>query len=150
MSETSPEAGQAAPEPTESAAEQASAPRSLTFRVTRVHLVFVAALIMFITPVATMAGGPWLLLYLIPLVLAWWVIRTGTTVDAEQVRARTALGSTRFGWDELSSLRLHENRWIKAVLTSGKEVRLPAVRVRDLPGLAAISGGRLTDPTSQE
>ena len=150
MSETSPETGQAAPEPTEPAEEQARAPRSLTFRVNRVHLVFVAALIMFVTPMATMAGGPWLLLYLIPLALAWWVLRTGTSVDAEQVRTRTALGGTRFGWDELESLRLHENRWLKAVLTSGKEVRLPAVRIRDLAELAAISGGRLSDPTAQE
>lgn len=150
MSETSPETGQAAPEPTEATADRADGPRTLTLRVTRVHLVFVAALIMFVTPMATMAGGPWLLLYLLPLAVGWWVLRTGTTADTERVRVRTALGGADFGWDELASLRLRSNRWVKAVLTSGKEIRLPAVRVRDLPELAAISGGRLTDPTAQE
>lgn len=150
MSETSSEAGQAAPEPTETTADQPDGPRTLTLRVTRVHLVFVAALIMFVTPMATMAGGAWLLLYLIPVAAGWWVLRTGTTIDAERVRVRTALGGTDFGWDQLASLRLRKNRWVKAVLTSGKEIRLPAVRVSDLPDLAAISGGRLIDPTAQE
>ena len=35
---------------------------------------------------------------------------------------------------------------VRAVLGDGTEVVLPAVRARDLPLLAAVSGGRIDDP----
>jgi len=34
------------------------------------------------------------------------------------------------------------------VLSDGSELPLPAVHVRDLPRLAAVSGGRLPDPST--
>jgi hypothetical protein len=36
------------------------------------------------------------------------------------------------------------------VLTDGSELALPAVHVRDLPRLAAVSGGRLPDPAASD
>ncbi|MEU6268391.1 PH domain-containing protein [Saccharopolyspora shandongensis] len=163
MSETpqepeQPDAKQPAPEPSDtqpSDAEQAApaepeGPKSLTFRITPVALLGVLAVIICATPLATTAGTWALLIYLIPLGLAVWILRTRTTFDAQQVVARTMFGRTKFGWDDVVSLRLNEKRWLKAVLRSGKEVQLPAVRVRDLPRVAAISGGRLPDPTTQE
>ncbi|TDD52021.1 PH domain-containing protein [Saccharopolyspora elongata] len=122
----------------------------MTFRITPVALLGVLAVIICATPLATTAGTWALLIYLIPLGLAVWILRTRTTFDAQQVVARTMFGRTKFGWDDVVSLRLDEKRWLKAVLRSGKEVQLPAVRVRDLPRVAAISGGRLPDPTTQE
>ncbi|WP_223839994.1 PH domain-containing protein [Saccharopolyspora pogona] len=126
------------------------APKSLTFRITPVALLAVLAITICATPLATTAGTWALLLYLIPLGLLVWILRTRTTVDARQVVVRTSFGRTKFSWDDVVSLRLDERRWLKAVLRSGKEVQLPAVRVRDLPRVAAISGGRLPDPTTQE
>ncbi|GAA2779137.1 PH domain-containing protein [Saccharopolyspora taberi] len=139
------------PEPENAANEDtraASQPSALTFRITPVALLAAVTLVAGATPVAWSAG-PWALsIYLVPLAIAVWVLRTRTTVNAEGVTARRVLGSTRFGWDELASLRLDQKRWLRAVLSSGKEVELPAVRVRDLPRLAALSGGRLADPTA--
>ncbi|SDW76267.1 PH domain-containing protein [Saccharopolyspora shandongensis] len=160
-SDTQPsDAEQAAESTDERTAESADAeqaapaepegPKSLTFRITPVALLGVLAVIICATPLATTAGTWALLIYLIPLGLAVWILRTRTTFDAQQVVARTMLGRTKFGWDDVVSLRLDEKRWLKAVLRSGKEVQLPAVRVRDLPQVAAISGGRLPDPTTQE
>ncbi|SEG61476.1 PH domain-containing protein [Saccharopolyspora kobensis] len=130
--------------------KQPELPKSLTFRITPVSLLAVLAILVCATPLAW-AAYPWgLLVYLIPLGLAWWILRTRTTVGQDQVKVRTALGGDRFGWDEVTSLRLDEKRWLKAVLTSGKEITLPAVRVRDLPRLSVMSGGRLPNPESQE
>ncbi|MER7010105.1 PH domain-containing protein [Saccharopolyspora sp. NPDC000359] len=153
MSETpqkpeQPENDQAA-EP-QASPEQPKLPKSLTFRITPVSLLAVVAILVCATPLAW-AASPWgLLVYLLPLGLAWWILRTRTTVTPQQVAVRTALGGGRFDWDEVASLRLDENRWLKAVLTSGKEITLPAVRVRDLPRLSVMSGGRLPNPESQE
>jgi hypothetical protein len=36
------------------------------------------------------------------------------------------------------------------VLNDGSELALPAVHVRDLPRLSAVSGGRLPDPAAGE
>ncbi|MCI2423330.1 PH domain-containing protein [Saccharopolyspora sp. K220] len=149
MSETPQEPEQ--PETDQAGApQQPEGPKSLTFRITPVSLLAVLVIALCATPLATTAG-PWaLLIYLIPLVLLVWILRTRTTVDPERVVVRTIFGGGKFNWDEVASLRLDERHWLKAVLRSGKEIKLPAVRVRDLPRLAAMSGGRLPDPTSQE
>lgn len=125
----------------------ADAPSSLTFRITRVSLLGVLAVAICASPLAL--STPWLAwLFLIPVGLAVWVLRTRTVVDGERVVAQRALRRTRFGWDEISSFRLDEKRWVRAVLTTGREVPLPAVRVRDLTHLARLSGGRLPDPST--
>ncbi|QUH04593.1 PH domain-containing protein [Saccharopolyspora erythraea] len=121
----------------------------MTYRITPVSLLAALTVLIGVTPVAWTAG-PWALsLYLIPLALVVWVLRTRTTIDATHITARRVLGSTRIGWDEIASFRLDERRWLRAVLNSGKEVVLPAVRVRDLPRLAAVSGGRIPDLTER-
>jgi hypothetical protein len=123
-------------------------PKRLTFRITRVTVLVVITIALCVTPLAW--AGPWLLLtYLIPLLLLAGILRLRTVVDAEGITARSVLGSTRFGWDEVRSFHLDERHWVRAVLGSGKEVRLPSVRVRDLPHLAAMSGGRLDDPAAE-
>ncbi|MDA3628303.1 PH domain-containing protein [Saccharopolyspora oryzae] len=130
--------------------KQPELPKSLTFRITPVSQLAVLAILVCATPLAW-AAYPWgLLVYLIPLGLSWWIVRTRTTVSPERVAVRTALSGDRFDWDEVVSLHLDEKRWLKAVLTSGKEITLPAVRVRDLPRLSVMSGGRLPNPESQE
>lgn len=127
-------------------------PRSLTFRITRITLLVIFVLAICMTPVAWAA--PWTLsLYLIPLVLIVWVLRARTVVTADAISARM-LRTRRVPWSEVRSFRLDQRRWLRAVLRddaeagSTREVLLPAVRVRDLPRLAAMSGGRLPDLTA--
>lgn len=131
----------------ETPAHQSAVPARLTFRLTRISLLAVFVVLLGVTPIAWVA--PWLLvMYLIPLVLLIWLLRIRTVVDTEMLSTRSLTGSARFRWDEVRSFRLDEKKWLRAVLTSGKEVRLPAVRVRDLPRLSALSGGRLSDPAT--
>ncbi|MBE9376222.1 PH domain-containing protein [Saccharopolyspora sp. HNM0983] len=125
-------------------------PASLTFRTPRVSVLAVLAIAACATPLATTAGGWALLVYLFPLALLVWLLRTGTTVTAESVTARTVLGRAEMPWDEIGSLRVHRQARLQAVLRSGKRVTLPSVRPRDLPRFAMMSGGRLPDPYAAE
>ncbi|MGW0892238.1 PH domain-containing protein [Saccharopolyspora sp. NPDC002578] len=124
-------------------------PKSLTFQLTRISLLAVFAVAISVTPIAFAQPFPLLLpAYLIPLALGYAIMRPRTVVTAERISSRGQFSTTRFGWDELASVRLDEKRWVRAVLVSGKEVVLPAIRVRDLPRLAELSGGRLPDPNA--
>lgn len=128
----------------EASAGASAVPARLTFRITPISLLAVLTVAICVTPVAWYQ--PWLLLlYLLPAGLLVWIFRVRTVVTADSITA-TALGRTRIPWDDVRSVKLDERRWVRAVLDSGKEVLLPAVRVRDLPRLAAMSGGRLPDP----
>ena len=128
----------------EASAGASAVPARLTFRITPISLLAVLTVAICVTPVAWYQ--PWLLLlYLLPAGLLVWISRVRTVVTADSITA-TALARTRIPWDDVRSVKLDERRWVRAVLDSGKEVLLPAVRVRDLPRLAAMSGGRLPDP----
>ncbi len=117
------------------------------FRISPLSLLAVAALTICATPVAF--GAPGLeLVYLVPLGLIVWILRTRTTADAETVAARGVLRSRRVPWPDITALRLRTRSRVSAVLTDGTELPLPAVHLRDLPTLAAVSGGRLPDPTA--
>ena len=99
------------------------------------------------TPVAF--GVPGLqVLYVLPLVLAIWLVRSRTVIDRETVVVHRVFGSQRIAWSDLAGLRVDTRSRIRAVLRSGEEVGLPAVRARHLPPLAAMSGGRLPDSLS--
>lgn len=99
------------------------------------------------TPVAT--GAPWLaLLYVVPVALAWWILRTRTVVDSERLVTRQVFSSRTIPWSRITSLKLSRRSWVSAVLDDGQTVQLPAIRLRHLPMLAALSGGRLSDPTA--
>ena len=105
-------------------------------------------------PFAFAAPFLWLV-YLVPLAIIAWVLWTRTTADAEAVTTRRLTGTRRVPWSQISSLRLAKvdnpaKARVSAVLTGGAELPLPAVRVRDLPRLAAASGGRLPDPTRSD
>ena len=94
-------------------------------------------------------SAPWFwLIYLVPVGIVGWVLRRRTTVDEDAVTVRGLLRSRRVPWSEISSLRLGQKSRVSAVLSDGAELPLPAVHVRDLPVLAAASGGRVPDPTA--
>ena len=116
------------------------------FHPPRTLLLVAAVLALCATPVAF--GAPFLwLVYLLPVGVVVWTLRTRTVVDAEAVTVRRLLGGRRVPWDSISSLRLADTVRVAAVLDDGSELPLPAVGVRDLSRLAAASGGRLPDPS---
>lgn len=119
---------------------------SVAFRPSRVILLVAAFLAVCVTPFAFAAPFLWVV-YLVPLGVVGWVLRTRTTVDAETVTVQRWTGTRRVPWESISSLRLVDTTRVAAVLDDGSELPLPAVGARDLPRLAAASGGRLPDPS---
>ncbi|MCO1660254.1 PH domain-containing protein [Pseudonocardia humida] len=128
------------------------APRAV-FRPSSLQVLAAVAVAFCATPFAF--GAPlFFLVYLVPLGFVVWTLRVRTVVDAESLTVRRLLGGRRVPWSEISSLRLvrgsrHTSSRVSAVLTDGAELPLPAVTVRDLPQLAAVSGGRLPDPAGE-
>ena len=113
------------------------------FRIPPLTILGAVLLAVCATPVAF--GAPWFwLVYLLPVAVVVWVLRVRTTVDEEALTVRRLVGSRRVPWSEIRSLHLRDKGGVRAVLTDGTELPLPSVRVRDLPQLAAASGGHLS------
>ena len=92
--------------------------------------------------------SPWLaLLWLVPAVGLATVLRSGVDADRSGLTVRTLRGTRPLGWGGIRGLRLRGNK-VWAVLSDDSAVRLPVVRPRHLPLLAAASGGRLPDPSA--
>jgi hypothetical protein len=49
-------------------------------------------------------------------------------------------------WTEVAGIRIAPRGDVWVVTTHGTQVRLPVMRARDLPRLAALSGGRIDVP----
>jgi hypothetical protein len=121
---------------------------TVTFRLPFTALIGVFALIVCMTPTAF--GVPGLqVLYLVPLALGVWLVRTRTTVGPDTVVVYRVRGSRRISWSELAGLRIDDRSRVWAVLRGGEEVALPAVRARDLPVLAVLSRGWLPDSLAE-
>jgi hypothetical protein len=132
--------------------DEPPAPPRAVFRIPPLVVLVALTLAVCVTPVAT--AGPYLwLVYLLPIGVVVWTLRVRTVADAEAVVVRRVVGARRLSWSDITSMRLGKARnpasaRISAVLEDGSEVALPAVHVRDLPRLAAVSGGRLPDPSA--
>lgn len=123
-------------------------PATVTFRLPLTALLGVFGLIVCMTPVAF--GAPGLqVLYLAPLIVAYWVVRTRTVVGPQTLVTYRVWGSQRLSWSDLSGLRVDDRSRVWAVLRGGNEVGLPAVRARHIPMLAVISAGRLPSALSE-
>ena len=85
-------------------------------------------------------------LFVIPVVVAVWLIRTQTTVTADGLDTRTLFGSGHVDWTRVAGVRFPKRGWARADLSDGDEAVLPAVSFDRLRELAAASGGRITDP----
>lgn len=121
-----------------------------TFRpVPLVALVAVGFVAIGLSPIA-FQGGPWFLLFLAPLLPAWWLLRTRTVVDRTALRVLLVSGSRRVPWDDVATLRVAERGWVRAVRADESEVALVGVRPRDLGRVAAVSAGRIDMPTPDE
>jgi len=118
-------------------------PRAV-FRVSPLMVLFALALGVCAIPVAF--GAPYLwLLYVVPVGIVVWTLRTRTVVDDQGMHVRRFVGGRHLSWDAVDGLRVDRRNTVHAVLTDGGEVTLPAVHVRDLPAVGVASGGRLPD-----
>jgi Bacterial PH domain len=90
---------------------------------------------------------PWTApLLVIPVIASAMIVRLRTVANAGTITARTLLGSRTVEWADIKGLRFVKGSWARAVLTSGEELRLPAVTFATLPVLAEVSGGRVPNP----
>ncbi|HEX4701835.1 MAG TPA: PH domain-containing protein [Pseudonocardiaceae bacterium] len=128
------------------AAGRIALPSRLVFRIPMSALVAVVFMMLCASWVAV--ASPWLaLIYMLPIGVAVWLVRTRTVVDVDKLVVRRVLTRTELPWSAITALRVDDRKWVRAVRTDGGEVVLPTVRTRHLPALALISGGRLPDPT---
>jgi hypothetical protein len=113
--------------------------------MSRTTLLPVALLTLCMLPLATVSAWA-LLLLLVPIAIAAWVVRVGVDIDDDGLTVRSMLGQRRVPWNQLAGLRVAPRGELWLVTTAGTEVRLPVLRVGDLPRLAAVSGGRIDVP----
>ena len=119
----------------------------IRIRTPRTALIAVVAFAICVLPLAT--SRSWLaVLWVLPVAVGAWVLRTGVDVDADGLTVRAVAGSRRLRWDEIAGLAADPRGRLSAVLRAGGAVRLPVVRARHLPLLAAASGGRIPDPAA--
>ena len=114
-------------------------------RFNRTALSPVGLLALCFLPVAFSA--PWTPVFLlIPLAVAIWVLRVGVDITDDGLTVRAALGQREVPWTSVAGIRVAPRGDLWVVTTSGTEIRLPVMRARDLPQLAALSGGRIEVP----
>ena len=122
-----------------------AAPTAVRVRTPRTALLAVLVLAICVLPLASSA--PWLaVLWLLPVAMLAWVLRAGVDVDRDGLTVRALLGSRRLPWREVAGLRVGPRGRLSAVLRAGGAVRLPVLRPRHLPLVAAASDGRLPAP----
>jgi hypothetical protein len=115
-------------------------------RMNRTALLPVGLLAVCAVPLA-FAAPPWtVLLLLMPLAVALWVLRVGVDISDDGLTARSLIGERRVPWSQVLGIRVAPRGDLWLVTTGGTEVRLPVMRARDLPRLAAVSGGRIDVP----
>jgi PH (Pleckstrin Homology) domain-containing protein len=114
-------------------------------RMSRTALLPVLVLAVCVVPAA--AATTWtLVLLLLPVAVAAWVLRIGVDIGDDGFTVRSLFGQRSVPWSELAGIRVSPRGALSLVTTSGTEVRLPVLRPRDLPRLAALSGGRIDVP----
>ncbi|MGY1803527.1 PH domain-containing protein [Blastococcus sp. SYSU D00922] len=119
---------------------------SVRLRMNRTALLPVGLLAICAVPLA-FAAPPWtLVLLLIPLAVALWVLRVGVDIADDGLTVRSLAGERRVPWTELVGIRVAPRGDLWLVTTGGTEVKMPVMRARDLPRLAALSGGRIDVP----
>jgi hypothetical protein len=114
-------------------------------RMSRVALLPVVFLVVCVLPLAVAAS--WTLVFLlVPVLAAAYVLRVGVDVGDGGVTVHSLAGSRAVPWDDVAGIRVGERGDLWLVTARGTELRLPVLRARDLPRLAAVSGGRIPAP----
>jgi len=79
-------------------------------------------------------------LFVIPIAVFVWVLRSGTDADASGLRVRGLLASKRIPWSEIRELATDNRGRAVALLRDGYAVSLASVRQDDVSRLVAASG----------
>ena len=114
-------------------------------RMNRTALFPVGLLALCTIPLAFAASWTPVML-VIPVAVALWVLRVGVDITDDGLTARSLAGQRRVPWTEVAGIRIAPRGDVWVVTTHGTQVRLPVMRARDLPRLAALSGGRIDVP----
>lgn len=121
--------------------------RKAVFRVPLITLLAVVFLAVCMIPAAFAdVPGLWVM-YVIPIALFVFVLRTRTVASTQGLSVRTVFGHREMPWSELKGLAITDKAKVRAVLTDGSEVPLPSVRTRHLPVISLVSEGRMRDPS---
>lgn len=127
--------------------EQASEDRKAVFKIPNTALLAIVFLAVCVTPVA-LGEVPYLWwLYIFPIGLAVFVLRTRTTASAKGLEVRTMFGQRDLPWSSLKGLAITGKAKVQAVLKDETKVALPAVRTRHLPVISLVSAGHMADPS---
>lgn len=114
-------------------------------QMNRISLVPAVVAVVCALPLAT--ASPWLMfVLLLPAVWITYVLRSGVDVDEEGLAVRGLFGSLRIPWTRITGVLIGKGQELSVATTEGGAVRLPNLRVRDLPRLYQASGGRLGLP----
>lgn len=117
----------------------------VTFRINRIAYFTVPMVALVV--VLLVGASPWFAIALVvPVVLWLWIHRLRTVVTENGLRAVRMFSTTEIAWSEVAGLQFPKWSSVRAVLTDGNRVRLPAIGFRDLPALSIVSGGRIPDP----
>lgn len=121
--------------------------RKAIFRVPAISLVGVAFLAVCLAPTAfAEVPGLWAL-YVVPLAMLVFVVRTRTVATAKGLSVRTMFGHRELPWEALKGLAISDRAQVRAVLADDTQVPLPTVRTRHLPVISLVSEGRFADPS---
>jgi hypothetical protein len=123
--------------------------RKAIFRIPRTSFMAIALLTICVTPIA-LGEIPYLQwLYIFPIALAVFVIRTRTIATREGLATRTMFGHRDVPWSALKGLAITKKSRVQAVLKDDTKLPLPTVRTRHLPVLSLVSEGLVADPSGQ-
>lgn len=114
-------------------------------RMSRTALFPVGLLAVSTVPLAFAAAWTPVLL-LIPLLATLWVLRAGVDISDDGLTVRSTFRQRHVPWAGVAGIRAAPRGDLWLVTTAGTEIRLPVLRARDLPRLAAFSGGRIEVP----
>jgi len=96
-------------------------------------------------------AAPWTpVLLVIPVAATLWVLRVGVDIADDGLTLRSVAGQRKLPWSEVAGIRVAPRGDLFVVTTRGTELHLPVMRARDLPQLAALSGGRIDLPQPPE
>lgn len=127
--------------------EPAAEERKAVFRIPKTAYLAIAFLVFCMTP-AALGEFHWLaVIYVFPLALLVFVVRTRTVAHSGGLTVRTVFGERELPWAALKGLVITDKSRVRAVLTDDTQVTLPTVRTRHLPVISLVSGGRMKDPS---
>ncbi|WP_319945648.1 PH domain-containing protein [Nocardia macrotermitis] len=86
------------------------------------------------------------ILFVIPIAVSIWIERTRTKVTESGLDLRTFFGSRHIDWSQVQGVSIPKRGYVRAHLSDGEEVPLPAVGYDRLRILIEASGGRIPDP----